>query len=123
MADIWLDDRQLNCLIGCADVTSITGYRCRWAVVHLHTGEVLKELFLDPLNMSAGALAKRLDVPRTRIERVVEGKTWVSVDTALRLSVFFGNTADFWMNLQHTYDLAEARGHVDLSRVRPLEMA
>lgn len=88
-----------------------------------HPGEVLKELFLDPLDMSAGALAKRLDVPRTRIERVVDGKTGVSADTALRLSAFFGNTADFWMNLQHAYDLAEARDHVDLSDVRPLEMA
>lgn len=88
-----------------------------------HPGEVLKELFLEPLNMSAGSLAKRLDVPRTRIERVVEGETGVSADTALRLSAFFGNSADFWMNLQYAYDLAVARDNVDLSGVRPLEMA
>lgn len=88
-----------------------------------HPGEVLAELFLQPLDMSAGALAKRLDVPRTRIERLVKGVTPVTADTALRLSAFFGNTAEFWMNLQRAYDLAEARGHVDVSGIKPLQAA
>ena len=51
-----------------------------------HPGEVLKELYLDPLGMSAGALAVQLKVPRTRIERLVKGETAVTADTALRLS-------------------------------------
>ncbi|SEN42338.1 addiction module antidote protein, HigA family [Paracoccus alcaliphilus] len=88
-----------------------------------HPGEVLAELFLQPLDMSAGALAKRLDVPRTRIERLVKGVTPVTADTALRLSAFFGNTAEFWMNLQRAYDLTEARGHVDVSGIKPLQAA
>ncbi|MFJ1291774.1 HigA family addiction module antitoxin [Paracoccus yeei] len=86
-----------------------------------HPGEVLDELFLQPLEMSAGALAKRLGVPRTRIERIVKAETSLTADTALRLSTFFGNTAEFWMNLQRAYELSEARAHVDLSDIQPLQ--
>lgn len=85
-----------------------------------HPGEVLSELFLVPLDMSAGALAKAVDVPRTRIERLVRGQTAMTADTALRLSAFFGNTAEFWLNLQRAFDLAEARKVVDVSHIQPL---
>jgi len=88
-----------------------------------HPGEVLKELFLDPLDMSAGTLAKRLDVPRTRVERLVKGETAMTADTALRLSRFFRNTAEFWMNLQRAYDLEQARREVDVSGIQPLAAA
>ena len=88
-----------------------------------HPGDVLAELYLEPLGMSAIALAKRLNVPRTRVERLVKGETALSVDTAMRLSKFFGNTAEFWMNLQRTYDLARARKTVDLSDITPLAVA
>lgn len=88
-----------------------------------HPGEVLKELFLSPLDMSAGALAKKLGVPRTRIERIVKGETSLTADTALRLSRFFGNSAEFWLNLQRAHDLAEARRTVDVSAIRPMEAA
>ncbi|WP_220084238.1 HigA family addiction module antitoxin, partial [Salmonella enterica] len=79
--------------------------------------------FLRPLNMSAGALAKRLDVPRTRVERIVKGDTALTADTALRLSAFFGNTPEFWLNLQRAYDLAQASKVVDVSQIRPLAAA
>lgn len=88
-----------------------------------HPGEVLKELFLDPLDMSAGALARRLDVPRTRIERIIKGDTAVTADTALRLSRFFGNTPEFWMNMQRAFDLAAASALVDVSGIKPLQAA
>ena len=88
-----------------------------------HPGAVLAELYLEPLGMSAPALAKRLHVPRTRIERLVKGDTSLSVDTAMRLSKFFGNTPEFWMNLQRAHDLARARETVDLSGITPLEAA
>ena len=88
-----------------------------------HPGEVLAELYLEPLDMSAIALAKRLNVPRTRIERLVRGETSLSVDTAMRLARFFGNTPEFWMNLQRAYDLARARETVDLTDITPLEAA
>lgn len=89
----------------------------------VHPGEVLSELFLEPLDMSAGALAKRLDVPRTRIERLVKGETAMTADTALRLAAFFGNTPEFWLNLQRAYDLVRASKIVDVSHIRPLEAA
>lgn len=88
-----------------------------------HPGEALALLYLEPLGMSAPALAKRLDVPRTRIERLVKGETSLSVDTAMRLAKFFGNTAEFWMNLQRAYDLARARETLDLSGIAPLAAA
>ena len=88
-----------------------------------HPGEVLVELYLKPLGMSTIALAKRLNVPRTRIERLVKSETSLTVDTAMRLSKFFGNTPEFWMNLQRAYDLSRARDTVDLSSITPLETA
>lgn len=88
-----------------------------------HPGEVLGELYLAPLGMSAGTLAKRLGVPRTRIERLLKGETGVTADTALRLSAFFGNSAEFWMNLQRAHDLARASKLVDVSQITPLAAA
>ena len=89
----------------------------------VHPGEVLSELFLEPLNMSAGALAKRLGVPRTRIERLARGETAMTADTALRLSAFFGNTPEFWLNLQRGHDIAQASKVVDISHIEPLVAA
>lgn len=89
----------------------------------VHPGEVLGELFLAPLEMSAGALAKRLGVPRTRIERLVKGDAALTADTALRLAAFFGNTPEFWLNLQRGFDLAAATRKVDISNIRPLAAA
>lgn len=88
-----------------------------------HPGEVLKELYLDPLGMSAIALAKELHVPRTRIERLVKGETGVSADTAMRLAKFFGTTPEYWLNLQRAWDLARAREQVDVSNITPLKVA
>ncbi|MBS9718543.1 HigA family addiction module antitoxin [Pseudohalocynthiibacter aestuariivivens] len=88
----------------------------------VHPGEILKEEFLDELEISPIKLAKSLNVPRTRIERLVKEQTSMTADTALRLSRFFGNSAEFWMNLQRSYDLAGARKEVDVSDITPLEM-
>ncbi len=88
-----------------------------------HPGEVLAELYLQPLGMGAIALASRLKVPRTRIERLLKGETSMTVDTAMRLAKFFGNSPEFWMNLQRAWDLARARETIDLSGITPLEAA
>jgi antitoxin HigA-1 len=85
-----------------------------------HPGEVLDELFLSPLALSSGALARRLGVPRTRIERLVKGETSMTADTALRLSAFFGNSPEFWLNLQRAHDLAKAAKLVDTSSIKPM---
>jgi len=86
----------------------------------VHPGEVLSEVYLDALEMSAIALAKRLGVPRTRIERLVKGQTTMTVDSAMRLARFFGTTPEYWMNLQRGWDLARAREEIDVSGIEPL---
>ena len=86
----------------------------------MHTGEVLKELYLDPLDMGAIAFARRLDVPRTRIERLVKGVTSVTPDTALRLARAFNTTPAYWMNMQTNYDMSVASKVVDVSGIEPL---
>ena len=88
-----------------------------------HPGEVLSELYLKPLGMSAIALAKRLDVPRTRIERLVRQESNLSADSAIRLATFFDTTPEYWMNLQRAWDLAQAQSAVDVSRIKPLKAA
>lgn len=88
-----------------------------------HPGEVLSELYLGPLDLSPIALARRLHVPRTRIERLVKGQTALTVDTAFRLAKFFRTTPEYWMNLQQAWDLAQARDTIDVSDVAPLEAA
>jgi addiction module HigA family antidote len=75
----------------------------------LHAGEVLREEFLLPLKLSPYALAKALGVPRTRVERLVREETALTADTALRLSRYFGTTAEFWMNLQAAHELETAK--------------
>src|SRR6202046_2493785 len=71
----------------------------------LHPGEVLREEFLVPLNMSAGALAKACGVPRTRIERLASEQIGITADTALRLSKALGTTPELWLNLQTSFDV------------------
>ena len=69
----------------------------------MHPGEVLREEFLVPLKLSAGALARKMDVPRTRVERIAEETTGITADTALRLSKALGTTPQLWLNLQNDY--------------------
>jgi antitoxin HigA-1 len=89
----------------------------------LHPGEVLKELYLLPLQISAIALSARLGVPRTRIERLVKGTTSITPDTALRLARVFNTTASYWMNMQVNYDMVEAAKQVDVRAIQPLVAA
>lgn len=71
----------------------------------IHPGEILREEFLVPLGMSAHALALELKVPAPRINDIVRERRAITPDTALRLARYFGTTAQFWMNLQTSYDL------------------
>ena len=91
----------------------------------IHPGEVLREEFLIPFGLKPYTLAKRLGVPRTRIERLVAEVTPVTPDTALRLAKFFGTTAQFWMNMQAAYDLSvEAEAKKDeLGKIEQLHAA
>ncbi len=89
----------------------------------LHPGDVLATLYLEPIKMSAITLARKLAVPRTRIERLLKKKTGMTPDTALRLARFFGTTPQYWVNLQTNYDMAIATREVDVSNITPYEAA
>ena len=92
----------------------------------IHPGEILRDVFLLPLQMSAHALSQALRVPATRVNDIVNGKRGITADTALRLARYYGNSPDFWMNLQAAYDLraAEREASVRIKReVSPREMA
>ncbi len=77
--------------------------------VSTHPGEVLREEFLIPLGISQNALALKMRVPATRVGDIVKGRRAITPETALRLARFFGNSAEFWLNLQQMYDLSKAR--------------
>ena len=74
----------------------------------VHPGEILREDFLKPLEMSANALSKALHVPAGRVNDIVLERRGVTPDTALRLARFFGGDAQSWLNLQLSYDLKVA---------------
>lgn len=89
----------------------------------MHPGEILKKLYLDPLGMGAIAFARRLEVPRKRIERLIKGATGITPDTALRLARVFNTTPTYWVNLQTNYDMARAAQEIDVSNIEPLILA
>jgi addiction module HigA family antidote len=74
----------------------------------VHPGEVLREDYLVPLDMSANALAKALNVPAPRVNDVVRERRGITADTAMRLARYFGGDARSWLNLQAAYDLRVA---------------
>ena len=88
----------------------------------LHSGEVLREEFLIPLDISAGAFAKVCGLPRTRIERLANEETGLTADTALRLSRAFGTTAALWLNLQNSFDVQMAEREIgkELRNITPV---
>lgn len=92
----------------------------------IHPGEILREEFLAPLGMSAHALAMALRVPAPRVNDIVRERRAISPDTALRLSRFFGTTAQFWLNLQSSFDLKQVeseQGRIIEREIRPLKSA
>lgn len=91
----------------------------------IHPGEVLREDFLEPLDMSANALANKLGVTPARINEIIREKRGVTADTALRLAKYFGGSAQFWLNLQSTYELrlVETDNVQFLDYIEPIEYA
>ena len=89
----------------------------------VHPGEILREEFLLPMELTPYAVAQACGVPRTRIERLAREETPITADTALRLGKYFGTTPSFWMNLQARYDLevAEDATAVELKRIKPMK--
>lgn len=74
---------------------------------NIKPGEILLEEFLKPFKISAYRLSKDTGMPATRISQILKGNRRITADTALRLSKYFGNSADFWMGIQDEFDLRE----------------
>ena len=74
---------------------------------NIHPGEILKEEFLLPLEISAYKLSKDIGIPQTRVSAIIKGNRRITADTALRLSKYFGNSAKFWLGLQDDFDIEE----------------
>lgn len=87
----------------------------------IHPGEILAEEFMKPLELSANALARAIEVTPTRVNEIANGKRSITADTALRFARYFGTTADFWMNLQQRFDLETARRELadTLAHIQP----
>jgi len=110
MAPTTSKSRTITKSIGVANMTiarPVSGWNLHR--VTTHPGEMLHEEFLLPLGISQNALALKIRVPATRIGEIVTGKRSITPDTALRLARFFGNSPEFWLNLQQMYDLSKAR--------------
>lgn len=78
-------------------------------LANIHPGEVLKEEFLDPMNISAYRLAQDTGIPQTRLSDIIHAKRRITADTALRLGKYFGLSPRFWLGLQNDFDLEEER--------------
>ncbi len=86
----------------------------------IHPGEILEQDFLIPMDVTPYRLAKETKIDQKRISEIVRGKRSISADTALRFSRFFGNSAQFWINLQTHFDLEQKRIEIqnELKQIR-----
>ncbi|MEO6104593.1 MAG: HigA family addiction module antitoxin [Pseudoxanthomonas sp.] len=87
----------------------------------VHPGEILREEFMVPMELSSNALARAIRVTPARVNDIVNEKRGVTADTALRLARYFGTTADVWINLQKRFELEAARRELGdaLKRIHP----
>lgn len=88
----------------------------------IHPGEILREEYLTPLDMSANQLAQAIDVPTNRITEIVAERRAITADTALRLAKALRTSPQFWLNLQQAYELrhAEHEGSTSLRAIKPI---
>lgn len=91
----------------------------------IHPGEILREEYLAPLEMSVNALAVKLHVPATRLHEIVKERRSVTPDTAVRLACYFGGDARSWLNLQASYDLKTLAQQISFieKEITPLQVA
>ncbi len=87
-----------------------------------HPGEILQEEFLEQLGLSQNALAQAIGVPSNRINELVRGRRGITADTDLRLARYFGLSEGYWLRLQNTYDMMEARRQAGstIARIKPM---
>ena len=101
---------------------SVSQTTTEYRLDNIHPGEILREEFLVPLNITAYRLAKETGIPQTRVSEIIHKRRSITADTALRFSKFFGTTATFWLNLQIHYDIEETERKIkgDLDRINRL---
>ncbi|CAI0945902.1 HigA family addiction module antitoxin [Serratia quinivorans] len=87
-----------------------------------HPGELIKET-METLNLSARGLAKALNVAPSTVQRLITGKSDISPEMAIRLSIVIGSSERVWMGMQDAYDLWHARQSIDVSKLRKLDFA
>lgn len=87
----------------------------------VHPGEILREEFLKPMELSVYEVAKRLNVPAPRINDIVLEKRGISADTAVRLARFFGTSEQFWLNLQSAYEVSRVKAEraAEIEQIEP----
>lgn len=85
-----------------------------------HPGQVLRQQYLEPQNISQNRLARAIKVPPRRINEIVHGKRGVTADTAVRLAIYFGGSASYWTQLQAEYEIERVRQniHIQLSTIQ-----
>jgi addiction module HigA family antidote len=88
-----------------------------------HPGEFIRSVYLEPFELSARALAEKLAVSPSTLNRIITGKGGVSPEMALRLSKSIGRSPESWLAMQDAYDLWEAKRHTKLDRVQQVEFA
>lgn len=88
----------------------------------IHPGEILLEEFLKPMGITPYRLSKETGIHQTRIGEIIKGVRSISVATALRFARFFGNSPEFWMNLQNHFEIEEKRKLIsrELKNIKPL---
>ena len=91
---------------------------------NVHPGEILLEEFLRPLNITAYKLSKDIGIPQTRTHEILKCNRGITADTALRLSLYFGNSAKFWLGLQDDFDLEEAQKikYQELAKIKKIDI-
>ena len=92
---------------------------------NIHPGEILFEEFLKPMKITPYRLSKETGMPATRVSEILKKRRRITADTALRLSRFFGTSADLWLGLQMEFDLREEKEAIadELNAITPIETA
>jgi len=85
----------------------------------IHPGEILREEFMKPLQLSSYRLAKELKLAAPRVNDIVRERRAITADTAVRLSKYFGMPAEFWLGLQADYDIRMAKGKIEKLKIKP----
>ncbi len=87
-------------------------------------GEILNEEFLIPFNITEKQLSNELNIPYSKVSEIIKGTSKITVDIALRLSRFFGNSSKFWLGIQADYDIEKIlqENTTEFNNIRPLQM-